>query len=84
VPGPAAQLFGEVALFGKVAPATAGVEHQQDPFECGPVIDPRPPARTPRHRAARNQRLDQFPEPILDSPLLLAVRHDRRRSTISY
>lgn len=38
VPGPAAQDRRQVP------PPTAGVEHEQDPFQGGPVLDPEPPA----------------------------------------
>ena len=76
VPGSAAQLLGQVP------PAAAGVEDKQDPFQRGPILDPGPPTRATRRWPGRDQRLDQFPESILDQPLLPAPRHDRRRSTI--
>jgi hypothetical protein len=53
------------------------VSSEQDPFERGSVVDPRASARAARCRPRRDQRLDQFPEPVRDQPLLLASRHDR-------
>jgi diacylglycerol O-acyltransferase len=76
VPRSAAQLWWQVS------PPAAGVEHEQDPLQGGPVIDPWSSTRPTSHCTWRDQRLDQLPEPILDQPLLLRPRHDRRRSTI--
>lgn len=77
VPGPTAQLRREVP------PPAAGIEHEQDPFQSGPVVDPRSPTRTTRYWPGRDQRFDQFSEPILDPLMLHVPRYNRRRSTIS-
>jgi hypothetical protein len=55
VPGPAAKLRGQVP------PPAAGVQHEQDPLQRGPVLDPRAPTRTAGRRAGRDQRLEQLP-----------------------
>ncbi len=77
VPGPVSQLEREVP------PAAAGVQHEQDAFQRGPLVDPRPPARPLRRRPRREQRFDQLPESVFDQPLLLRPRHDRARSLIT-
>ncbi len=45
VPGPVAQPRWEIA------PAAAGVQHEQDALQRGPLIHPRPPTRTLRRRS---------------------------------
>lgn len=83
VPAPSS-VSGAVAELGwQVAPAAVRVQHEQDAYQRGPLIDPRPPARTLRHRTPRQQRLDQLPEPVLNLPLLLCARHDRAALTIT-
>jgi hypothetical protein len=76
VPGTASQLGGQIA------PATTGLEHEQDPLQRGAVVDPRSPTRTACRRGRRDPRLDQLPQPILDQPLPLHPRHtgDDQRS----
>ena len=78
VPGAVAQLPRQVT------PMTAGVQHEQDARQRGPLIDPRPPSRPAGRRSRRKQRLDQLPQPIFDQPPLpRRRRHGRTRSSIN-
>jgi hypothetical protein len=63
---------------GQVAPAAAGIEHEQDAFKRGAVVDRRSSTRPTRWWPGRDQRLEQVPQPIIDQPLLLRPRHDER------
>ncbi len=69
-------------LLGKVLPAAAGVEHAQDPFERGAVVDPgRLPGPRGAGRCGINGSISS--QSVRDQPLLHALRHDRGRSTIN-
>ncbi len=63
---------------GQVAPATAGVEDEQDALQRGAVVDARAATGSLRRRPRRDQGLEQLPQPIIDQPLLSRPRHDQR------